>query len=141
MNKRRTLISFILAFPMFFSIASFVFAAAPPAAPPPLPADMYSNPVTYAGSFGTVDTVPKFLLALVDLVFLIAVPIIVICIIYSGFLFVTAGDSEPQIKKARTVFTWTVIGAGVLLAAKAISLAIQNTICALDPTYTSYFCP
>lgn len=87
----------------------------------------YANPITYGG----ITTVEEFLLALVDLIFLIAVPFIVICIIYAGFLFVTAGDSEPQIAKARKVFLWTVIGAGVLLGAKAISLAIQNTINAL----------
>lgn len=84
----------------------------------------YSNPITYGG----ITTVPDFLLALVDLIFLIAVPFIVMCIIYSGFLFVSAGDNEPQIAKARKVFLWTVIGAGVLLGAKAISMAIQNTI-------------
>lgn len=87
----------------------------------------YSNPITYGG----ITTVEDFLLALVDLIFLIAVPFIVICIIYAGFLFVSAGDNESQIAKARKVFMWTVIGAGVLLGAKAISLAIQNTINAL----------
>ena len=84
----------------------------------------YVNPVTYGG----VTTIPEFLLALVDLIFLIAVPIIVIFIIYSGFLFVTAGDNESQITKARFVFMWTIIGALVLLGAKALSKAIETTI-------------
>ena len=87
----------------------------------------YVNPITYGG----ISTVPEFLLALVDLVFLIAVPIIVIFIIYSGFLFVTAGDNESQIAKARFVFMWTIIGALVLLGAKAIAAAIQATILSL----------
>jgi hypothetical protein len=143
MNKRKVILSAILAVPLFLSVVANVYAAppTPPAAPAPAAADMYSNPITYAGSFGVVDTVPKFLLALVDLVFLIAVPIIVICIIYAGFVFVTAGDNESKIGKARTIFTWTIIGAGVLLGAKAIELAIQSTICALDSSYSSYFCP
>ena len=94
----------------------------------------YMNPIAYIDSLGTkVDTVPRFLLALVDLIFLIAVPIIVIFIIYAGFLFVMAGDNESQITKARTVILWTIIGAGVLLGAKALELAVQSTICALDP--------
>ncbi len=94
----------------------------------------YLNPIAYIDSLGTkVDTVPRFLLALVDLVFLIAVPIIVVFIIYAGFLFVMAGDNESQITKARTVITWTLIGAGVLLGAKAIELAVQATVCSLDP--------
>ncbi len=143
MNKRTTFISLLLAVPMFLSVAMSVYAAppTPPPAPAPATADMYTNPITYTGSFGVVDTLPKFLLAAVDLIFLIAVPIIVICIIYAGFVFVTAGDNESKIKTARTIITWTIIGAGVLLGAKAISLAVQNTICALDSTYSSYFCP
>ena len=126
--------------PAFVQIAA-VDPLVPPEPSPGGPPSTYENPIAYIDSFGTqVDTVPRFLLALVDLVFLIAVPIIVMCLIYSGFLFVTAGDNESAIGKARTVFTWTVIGAGVLLGAKAIELAIQSTICALDPTYSGYFC-
>ncbi len=138
---RITLFQILLTLPLFFSAFAVVHAATPPAAPLPATSDMYTNPISYVDSYGTaVDSVPRFLLALVDLIFLIAVPIIVMCIIYSGFLFVTAGDNETQIGKARTVFTWTVIGAGVLLGAKAIELAIQNTICSLDSGYSSYFC-
>jgi membrane glycosyltransferase len=59
----------------------------------------YANPITYGG----ITTVEDFLLALVDLIFLIAVPFIVICIIYAGFLFVSAGDNESQIATARKV--------------------------------------
>lgn len=122
-------------------VLSFASVASAAPATPPATSDMYSNPITYIDSFGTaVDSVPRFLLAMVDLIFLIAVPIIVICIIYSGFLFVTAGDNEAQISKARTVFLWTIIGAGVLLGAKAIGLAIQNTICELG-TSGPFFCP
>ena len=120
--------------PLLFFVFSDMTALAAVAA---APASMYTNPILATLN---VKTVPQLLLALVDLVFLIAVPIIVICIIYSGFLFVVAGDNESQIAKARTVFTWTVIGAGVLLGAKGIELAIQSTICSLDPTYTSFFC-
>lgn len=84
----------------------------------------YENPITYKG----VTTVPCLLLALVDLLFLICVPIIVVFLIYGGFLFVTAGDNESQIGKAKTCFLWCLIGGVVLLGAKAISLAIQDTV-------------
>lgn len=87
----------------------------------------YENPITYGG----ITTIPELLLALVDLVFLIGVPIIVMCIIYSGFLFVTSGDNESQVTKARFVFMWTLVGALVLLGAKAIALAVQTTVLSL----------
>lgn len=87
-------------------------------------ASFYQNPITYGG----ITTVPQLLLALVDLVFLIGVPIIVIFIIYGGFIFVKSGDNESELAKAKTIFMWTLVGALVLLGAKAISLAIQGTI-------------
>jgi hypothetical protein len=93
-------------------------------------ASSYQNPITYGG----ITSIPDLLLALVDLVFLIGVPIIVLCIIYAGFLFVSAGDNEAAIGKAKTVFMWTVIGALVLLGAKAISAAIQGTVLSLGAT-------
>ena len=92
----------------------------------------YSNPITYVDSSGTaIDSIPRLLLALVDLIFLIGTPIVVIFIIYSGFLFVTAGDNESKATKARFVFTWSMVGALVLFGAKAIALAIQTTVLSL----------
>ena len=92
-------------------------------------AQTFANPFQY--NSGATQTIPDLLLALVDLVFLIGTPIIVIFIIYAGFLFVTAGDNESKITKARFVLMWTLIGGLVLLGAKAIGLAIQNTITSL----------
>lgn len=91
-------------------------------------AGTYENPL--AGALG-ITTVDQFFLALVDLVFLIGMPIVVIFIIYSGFLFVTGGDNESKVAKARFVFLWTAVGAIVLLGAKALALAIQATITSL----------
>ena len=89
----------------------------------------YPNPIKILGADGqAVKDIPSFLLLLVDLVFLIATPIIVIFIIYAGFLFVTAGDNEAQVTKAKTVILWTLIGAAVLLGAKVIAAAIQATV-------------
>lgn len=101
-------------------------------------ASLYPNPVTY----GSITNIPCLIVALVDLILLIGVPIIVIFIIYSGFLFVKSGDNESEVNKARTVFMWTVIGALVLLGAKAIALAIQGTVLSLGtaPAGTPALC-
>lgn len=88
-------------------------------------ASYYTNPMP------SITSIPCLLLALVDLIFLIGVPIIVMFIIYSGFLFVTAGDNEAQIAKARTSFKWTMLGALILLGAKAIALVVGTTILGL----------
>ena len=94
-------------------------------------ASAYPNPLTYNDGGGVIDSIPRLLLALVDLVFLIGVPIVVISIIYSGFLFVTAGDNESKSTKARFVFTWTMVGALILFGAKAIALAVETTVLSL----------
>ena len=93
----------------------------------------YCNPISLPGADGTpIKTIPEFLLALVDIVFLFGMPIIVLFIIYAGFLFVTAGDNESQISKARTTIFWTLIGAAVLIGAKVIAMAIQTTVLSLQ---------
>jgi hypothetical protein len=92
----------------------------------------YTNPITITGEDGTpIKTIPEFLLALVDIVFLFGMPIIVLFIIYGGFLFVTAGDNEAQITKARRTILWTLVGAAVLIGAKVIAMAIQATVLSL----------
>lgn len=84
----------------------------------------YENPITYGG----ITNIPCFLLAVVDLIFLVGMPIIVLFIIYSGFLFLSAHGNESQIAKARSATMWCIIGAVILLASKAIAMAIQATV-------------
>lgn len=80
----------------------------------------------------SISTVPEFLLLLVDLIFLVGMPIIVLFLVYAGFLFVTAGGNESQISKARTAAMWCIIGAVVLLGSKGIAMAIKSTILTLQ---------
>ncbi len=96
------------------------------------PKSIWANPLQLKDANGQpIDTLPAFLLALVDLIFLVGMPIITLFIIYAGFLFVKAQGDMSAVTKAREVITWTIIGAGVLLGSKAIALAIQGTILAL----------
>lgn len=74
------------------------------------------------------DSIPKFITAVLDIAFLIIVPLIAVFLMYAGFLFVSAQGNEAQITKARNAFLWTVIGAAVALGAKILSLAIEGTI-------------
>ena len=89
----------------------------------------YENPIKYTGGDGQViRNIPQFLLAMVDLAFLVIMPIIVIFIVYSGFLFLTAGDNEAKITTAKKTFMWACIGAAVALGAKVMEKAIEATI-------------
>ncbi|OGZ06193.1 MAG: hypothetical protein A3C93_05735 [Candidatus Lloydbacteria bacterium RIFCSPHIGHO2_02_FULL_54_17] len=122
MRKTRTL-SALFASLFAASVPSVALAACT------VTGNVYENPIRDALN---ICSIPDLLLALVDLVFLIGVPIVVIFIIYGGFLFVKSGDNESELAKAKNVMTWTLVGALVLLGAKAISLAIQGTITSLQ---------
>ncbi|MEJ0053412.1 MAG: hypothetical protein WDN10_01640 [bacterium] len=77
------------------------------------------------------STIPDFLNAVLDLVIQIGGIVIVLMLVYVGFKFVTAQGAEEKIKEAREALLWTVVGALILLGAKAISLGIQATVQAL----------
>lgn len=80
---------------------------------------------------GTKD-VKTFLMDILGIVTDIIGPVIVILmLVYVGFLFVTAQGVPGKISAAREMLLWTVVGALILLGAKAIALGIQATVDAL----------
>ncbi len=88
----------------------------------------YENPIALQLGGQEITSIPQFLLALVDMAFLIAMPIIVVFLVYSGFLFLTAGDNESNTTKAKKVFLWCLVGATIAIGAKVLAAVIQATI-------------
>jgi len=76
------------------------------------------------------DTIAKFLLKIIDVLLVFAIPIIILFIMYAGFLFVTARGNPSQIETARNALLWSVVGGVIILAAKLIIELIQGTISA-----------
>lgn len=76
-------------------------------------------------------SITDFLIKIIDILLVFALPIIILFIMYSGFLFVTARGNESQITTAKSAFTWAVIGGVVILGAKLIITLIQGTVQAL----------
>jgi hypothetical protein len=77
---------------------------------------------------GGIDSFAELVNAIANIVFKIGVPVAVIFIIYSGFLFVSAKGNAEQLKSAKSTFFWAVIGTAVLLGAKIIATVIETTI-------------
>ncbi|MEX0935109.1 MAG: PKD domain-containing protein [Candidatus Paceibacterota bacterium] len=77
---------------------------------------------------GSISTIPKFLEALLDRIVQIAIPIIIIFIIYSGFLFLVAQGNPEKISKAKKTLMWTLIGAAVIIGADILAKVIVGTI-------------
>ena len=75
-----------------------------------------------------VQTVPEFILKVVDIVKIIAITVITFFIIYSGFLFVTAQGKPDKLKTAKSTILWTCVGTAIILGASILANAIQGTI-------------
>ena len=75
-----------------------------------------------------VDSIPKFFLAIVDIILIIAAPIIVLFIMYGGFLYATARGNPEQLTTAKNALLWAIIGGVIVLGARLISEVISNTI-------------
>ena len=76
------------------------------------------------------ETILEFILKVIDVLLIFAVPIIILFIMYAGFLFVTARGNEEQIKKARRALLWAVVGGVIALGARLIIGVLENTIAA-----------
>lgn len=74
----------------------------------------------------------KSLTALIaDLLKLVAQLGAVICvffIIYSGFLFIKAQGDPGELKTAKSVFMWSVVGTAVLLGASVVANIVTGTV-------------
>lgn len=78
-----------------------------------------------------VQTVSDVIFALVDLVAPVAVFVAGLVIIKAGFDMAMHGENDSERTKARNMLTNAVIGLAIILAAKALALAIQSTITSL----------
>lgn len=87
----------------------------------PGPSTELKNPIK-------VDSIEQFLSTLLEVVVKIAGPIVVLMIVYSGFLLVKAQGNPDELKTAKKAIMWTVIGAVIVLGAFAISKAIEGTV-------------
>ena len=73
-------------------------------------------------------TLEGFLLAILDILLVFAMPIIVLFIMYAGFLYVTAQGDPGKIKTAHSALTWSVVGGVIIFGSKLIIEVIQNTV-------------
>ncbi len=66
-----------------------------------------------------------------NIVMPIAAVAVVVWIVWAGFQFVLAQGKPAEIQKAKLNLLWSLVGAGILLGAAAISVVIENTVRAL----------
>ncbi len=70
----------------------------------------------------------QFFSGLLHIIVIFAIPIIILMIIYSGFMYVMARGSEEQVTKATRSLTYAVLGGLIILGAELILRVIQGTV-------------
>jgi len=73
-----------------------------------------------------------FLQDILQFVVQIGTVVVILMLVYVGFLFATAQGDPSKISAARQALLWTVIGALILLGAQVIATGIQATATALS---------
>ena len=81
----------------------------------------FENPIKF-------NTLQEFLRAVLDVIIAIALPFIVLALIYTGFLFVSAQGNPEKLTTAKKSLVWTLIGAMILLGAFVLANAVKQTV-------------
>lgn len=85
-------------------------------------AAVFDNPIT-----GAPDLYSLLGLILQSAIYILF-PVIVLMIVYTGFLFIQAQGNASKLEEARRALLWTVIGALIILGSWALAKAIEATV-------------
>lgn len=88
---------------------------------------------------GETKDIKSILASILKVIADIILPIVIVMVIYSGFLYVMARGKSEAIEKAHKTLTWTLIGAAVLLGAQLIANVLIDTVSSIakDSGYNS----
>ena len=99
--------------------------------------DGINNPVQVPASTGGIlknylksgiDSIPQLISYILKLAAMIGLPIVVLYIMWAGFMYVTARGDRDKIRRAHDAFLYSMVGAALVLGAAVIAAAIQGTI-------------
>lgn len=74
------------------------------------------------------SSVPSFIAGALKVVVMVALPLLTLAFVYSGFLFVKAQGNPTELQTARRNFMFTVFGAILILGAWVIATLIGGTV-------------
>jgi len=123
LKNKKTISWLVLSLFLFVGLAGFFT----PVLAADLGEDIGANLDTAGGAYGDAELIPiigsiiNILLGLLGIIF-------TVLIVYGGFLYMTAGGNEDQVKKAKKFITNAIIGLVIVLAAYAISSFVIDKI-------------
>ena len=123
---------------VFVFIASAQFASAQTSGVNNVPQGVNNVPrsgtnITLINPLGPGTTnIEQFLNDILAFVIRIGTVVVILMLVYVGYLFVVARGEPGKITEARAALLWTVVGALVLLGAQVIAIGIEATVQALS---------
>jgi hypothetical protein len=112
MHLLRTLIAFLIP-AAFIASASLVSAQG----------NVLGNPLN-----PNFSSIPNFIAGALKVMVMVALPIISLFIVYSGFLFVAAQGNEGKLSEAKNNLLYVIIGSILILGAWVIATLIGGTV-------------
>lgn len=109
--------------PTLLASGFFLLLAAPALAGggPGCVAGSLCNPIS-------VGSIEGLLVAILNIIVIVMIPIVIFFIIYAGFLYVTAQGNSEQVQKASRALLYAVIGGVLIIGAEAITIIIENVV-------------
>lgn len=92
------------------------------------PANKFELTVAVENPLGNKKDVKDILAAVLQTIVKIALPVVIVMVIYSGFLYVMARGNPEAVSKAHKTLTWTLVGAAILLGAQLIATVLVETV-------------
>ncbi|HWB34122.1 MAG TPA: pilin [Candidatus Paceibacterota bacterium] len=86
------------------------------------------GPHTLCNPLGGITSVCQLVLALLNAVMVIGVPVAILFIIWAGFKFIIAQGNPGELGEAKTNFYHVIIGIAIFLGASLIASVIINTL-------------
>ena len=90
------------------------------------------NPLNSGSCAPNENCLLNFLNKILEFVIRIGMVVVILMLVYVGYLFVVAQGSDTKITEARKALLWTIVGALILLGSQAIAIAIRETVQALS---------
>lgn len=121
--------TFCAAAVIFLSALPLVTNAQTPVEGTPVPNPTSGLSYTLNNPIG-VTSVQDLLVIILNIVIILAVPIVVLFIILAGFKYVTARGNPGKIQEATQALTFAVIGGVLIIGAVSIAEIIKNLVSA-----------
>lgn len=87
----------------------------------------------------SVNSIPQLIQKVLEFLIKIGIPLLVVMIVYSGFLYLFARGNPGKIGSAHTMLKYTLIGGAILLASWAIAELIHSTLIDITALIIQYF--